>query len=244
MKNLNKLVSVVMVAYTEEGHIKKVIEEYYNEIFRNLPEGSEFIIYLDRPTDNTSNIVNELAKDIDIKIIEGEKNLGYAGAMTAALKASKNDIVFYSDSSGKHKAKDFWTLLEYESKYDIITGLRKPVGYSIIRRGITFSQRILTSVIFFVPLYDFNTGYKIIHRNIINNVLDECKHTKQSFSTELLVRAYKKGYSVKNVSVRFSDRQGENTGTNFRMLPYIMWHSLKGLIKLRIELFGKTKNKF
>jgi len=239
MKKIKKNISLVMVAYNEEDHIKRVIKEYYQEIYLKLPKGSEFIIYLDSPTDNTSKIVKNLAKKIDIIVIEGKTNLGYAGAMTKALKITKNNIVFYSDSSGKHQAKDFWKLIVYENKYDIITGLRISRTNPIIRKVITLGQRAIISLLFFIPPYDFNTGYKIIHKNIIDNVLDECKYMKQSFSSELLIRSYKKGYRLKNVPVVFTKRGKKGTGTNYQQLPKIILKSLKGFILLRVELILK-----
>lgn len=225
-----------MVAYTEEGHIERVLKEYYKEIYLYLPKNSEFIVYLDKPNDKTPEIVKKLSKKIKLKVIEGKKNLGYAGAMSSGLKAAKNDIVFYSDSSGKHQARDFWKLIKQEKNYDIITGLRSPRTDPLIRRGITFIQRIIVSLFFSTPFYDFNTGYKIIHKNIIENVLDDCKYMKQSFSSELLVRAYKKGYTIKNIKVIFKDRIGKNTGTNYRNLPKIIKKSLRGYFLLKREL--------
>lgn len=235
-KQLNKPVSIVMVAYNEAGHIEKVLEECRRDVFQLLPAGSEFILYLDKPTDTTSAIVERVAPSKGIRVINGEINLGYRGAMIRALHAAKNDTIFYSDSSGKHRAEDFWELVKYEAKYDVVTGLRRFHNYSLVRRAVTFCQRILVSALFFIPLYDFNTGFKIVHKNIIDEVLDDCVYTKQSFSTELLVRAYAKGYTIKNVPVLFKDRTGKNTGTNLKMLPGIMGHSFKGLIKLRWEL--------
>lgn len=235
-EQLKKPVSIVMIAYNEAGHIEKVLEECWRDVFQLLPAESEFILYLDKPTDTTPAIVERVAPPRGILVIKGETNLGYRGAMMRALHAAKNDIVFYSDSSGKHRAADFWDLVTYEAKYDIVTGLRRFHNYSPVRRVVTFCQRILVSALFGIPFYDFNTGFKIVHRNIINNVLDECVHTKQSFSTELLVRAYAKGYTIKNVPVLFKDRTGKNTGTNLKMLPGVMMHSLKGLIQLRLEL--------
>lgn len=243
MKNentqFNKPVSMATWVYNEENHIEKVIREYYTEIFLKLHPDSEYIIYLDVPTDNTANVVKNLSQQINIKIIEGTENLGYAGAMAAALKATKNDIIFYSDSSGKHQAKDFWNLIKYVDKYDIISGLRKPRTDHAIRRITTFIQRIIVSVLFLVPFHDFNTGYKIIHRKVIDNVLNDCKYMKQTFPSELLLRAYKKGYTIKDVPVVFKNRPGKNTGTNYKMLPQIISKSLKGYILLKKELAKK-----
>lgn len=236
MKKLTKPVSIVMVAYNESGHIKKVIEQYYKEIYLKLPKGSEYIIYLDVPTDNTPKIVNQLATKIKIKVIMGKNNLGYAGAMTTALKSAKNDIVFYSDSSGKHIAKDFWNLIKFEDKFDIITGKRVSKGNPLIRQILTIGQKFIISLLFFVPMYDFNTGYKIIHQKVLKNVLNDVKYMKQSFSSELLIRAYKKGYTIKNVKVSFLKREGKSPTSNLKALPSIVYRSLKGFVKLKIEL--------
>ncbi|MBR9699976.1 glycosyltransferase family 2 protein [Candidatus Woesearchaeota archaeon] len=225
-----------MVAYTEQDHIRKVITEYYHDVFKRLPKGSEFIVYLDCPPDGTPEIVFDMAKHLDIKPMKGKRNLGYAGAMTTALKATKNDIIFYSDSSGKHHAKDFWDMLQYEKRYDIITGLRKSEKNPFIRRFVTFGQRLLVSMLFNIPPYDFNTGFKIIHKNIIDKVLPDVRYMKQSFSSELLIRALKKGYTVKDVPVFFGKREGKNTGTKIKDLFMIVKKSFKGFLKLRKEL--------
>jgi len=165
-------------------------------------------------------------------------NLGYARALKRALLATKKDIVFYSDSSGKHNAKDFWKLIRFESKYDIVNGLRKPHSYPIIRRIITFFQRLIVSILFFIPFYDFNTGYKIIHKNIVDDVVKDCRYMNQNFSTEMLLRAYKKGYTIHNVPVKFTDRKDKSKGTNYRDLLGIIFRSLIGFLKLRIDLWN------
>lgn len=105
-----------------------------------------------------------------------------------------------------------------------------------IRRIISFVQRGLISALFKMPFYDFNTGYKIINRKVIDNILDQCKYMKQSFSSELMIRAYFTGYKIVNVPVLFKNRSGKNTGTNILNLPKIISKSLKGYLSLKKEL--------
>jgi glycosyltransferase involved in cell wall biosynthesis len=239
-----KPVSIVMIAYNEADHIEKVIREYYNDIYLKLPKGSEYIFYLDKPTDNTPEIVKNLSKELPgITIFEGGKNLGYAGAMKTALKKAKNNIVFYSDSSSKHVAKDFWRLLKLEKRSDIITGLRNRGTNILIRKIVTAGQKILISLLFFIPPYDFNTGYKLVHKEVIEDVIDDCRYMKQSFSSEFLIRAYKRGYTIRNASVEFNKREGENTGTSHKHLPGIIWKSFLGFLKLKYELLTSKKYK-
>jgi glycosyltransferase involved in cell wall biosynthesis len=232
---MNSPISMVMVSYNEQDHIEKTVREYYEEIFVRLPKGSEFIIYLDAPTDETPSVINRLSKELDIKPIYAKKNLGYAGAMTTALLSTKSKIIFYSDSSGKHKANDFWKLLPFISHYDIVTGLRKPRTDPYIRQFVTMGQRVLISSMFLMPLYDFNTGFKLLKREVIDSVLPECKYMNQSFSSEFLIRAYKRGFKIKNVPVIFIGRE-KRGGTRIGNLPRIISRSFRGYLRLFYEL--------
>jgi glycosyltransferase involved in cell wall biosynthesis len=230
-------ISLILLAYNEQQVIEKVIREYYNKIFEKLPAGSELIVYLDKPTDGTAPIARKLEKELNIRVVEGEENLGYAGAMKSALKQAKNEIIFFSDANGKHRADDFWTLIPMIKSADIVTGLRKPRYDPLIRRFISFMQRVITSLLFWVPFLDYNTGYKIVKKSVLDDVLDECKYMKQSFSSELLLRAYYKKYKIVQGRVEFKDREADKaTATNFKKLPKIIWRSLMGYVKLFFEL--------
>lgn len=90
-----------------------------------------------------------------------------------------------------------------------------------------------------MPLYDYNTGYKIINRSIVEKIVKDCKYMNQSFSSELLVRSYYKGYSIKEENVLFKNRRVKRTGTPYKQLPSIILTSLKGFILLRFELLFK-----
>jgi glycosyltransferase involved in cell wall biosynthesis len=234
-----KPVSIVMIAYNEADHIADAISEYSHEILSKLKKGSEFIIYLDKPRDGTDRIVGQFSKELSVRILKGEKHLGYALGMTEALKAAKNDIIFYSDSSGKHRAADFWKLVRYESQYDIISGWRWPRSDPLLRQVISLLQQLIVSCMFFIPIHDFNTGYKIIHREIVQKIVPQCRYMNQSFSSELLIRAYLAGYKIKSVPVVFHARTQKKAGTSLNQLPGIIWKSLKGFILLRIETLRK-----
>ncbi|MBU0758711.1 MAG: glycosyltransferase family 2 protein [Nanoarchaeota archaeon] len=238
-KYTKKPVSIVMIAYNEASHIKRVVEEYYQEIYLCLPKGSEFILYLDCPTDSTPKIVRKLAKKLDIRVVEGKKNLKYAGALKKALSIAGNDTVFYSDSSGKHIAGDFWELMKHENDYDIISGFRSKRKDSCARKFISSCQRIMISAFFLIPLHDFNSGYKIIHKNVLDDILRKTRIMRYTISVEILVRAIKKGYSVKSVPVAFFDRQDKKKGLNLKNLPLMAGDTIKGLFRLRTDMKDK-----
>jgi len=236
MKNNIGNLSLVMVAYNEADRIERVIREYYNDVFKLLPEGSEFIIYLDGPTDKTSAIVNGLAQELNLKVIDCPDNKGYFQAVKNALGQAKNENIFFSDSSGKLLAKDFWQLIKKIDDYDIVTGLRTKRTDPLHRRIMSLIGRLFISSLFFMPLYDYNTGFKLIKKNVLDSVLNECHTLPISFSNELIIRAYKKGFKICNVPISFQHRGKKDITFAVPKLPKIITIEFGGLIKLRLEL--------
>ncbi|MDH5533731.1 MAG: glycosyltransferase family 2 protein [Candidatus Pacebacteria bacterium] len=237
-------VSVVMIVYNEELGIESVIKDYYKNIFLKLSKGSEFIVYLDKPTDKTPQIVKELSKKLNLRIVEGKKNLKYAGALRKALSFARNDWVFYSDSSGKHAAKDFWKLVKYSNDYDIINGNRSNRSDPVIRQIVTFLQRLFVSIIFRMPQYDYNTGFKLIHKSVLDSILPISNSVNFTISTELLIRAYKEGSKIVDVPISFKSRPTKSTGTQYFQLIKMALDSLVGYLIIFLEFnFGLFKNK-
>lgn len=229
-------VSIVMIAYNEAKTIKGVLLEYYQEIFLKLPSGSEFILYLDKPTDSTANIVSQLAKKIKIKVIHGEVNLKYAGAMRKALGYAKNELVFFSDSSGKHRAKDFWALLAQIHQFDIVNGFRQSRGDSFVRQLVTDAQRYFVAWYFKIPLHDYNTGYKLFRKSVLTKLLSQEGVVRYTASTELMIRSLALGYRVGDIPVEFVGRKFKHTGTQLYQLITMSLDSFNGYRKIKKQL--------
>ena len=226
-----------MLAYNEALTIEKIVSEYYSDILLKLPQGSEFILYLDKPTDATPKIAVKLKKKLPkLSVFLAEKNLGYAKAMRAALAQTKNDLIFYSDASGKHQAKDFWQLLSKIKQADIVTGQRSNRSDPFVRQSVSFCSQLLTVSLFQTPFFDYNAGFKLMRRDIITLIVPQIRYTKQSFSTELIVRSLKKGFRVIAVPVLFRDRKIQGQGTNYKQLPSIVFNNARGLFLLWFEL--------
>lgn len=231
--------SVLLVAYNEAKTIERIVAEYYRDIVQYLPVGSEFLLYVDAPTDGTDVIAQRISKKYRLIVMVGKKNIGYAGAMKKGLLRTKNQLVFYSDSSGKHIAKDFWKLTPHIETFDIVTGMRANREDPKVRQVITTLSRLLVAGLFFLPFHDYNTGYKLLRRQVISRCAKQCRYTKQSFSTELLVRAAKMGFTIIDVPVTFKDRVVKGQGTNYLHLPSIIFNQTLGLFKLWLELAKK-----
>lgn len=231
-------ISLVMVAYNEHDHIKQVIEEYYSEVFVRLPKGSQFIIYLDGPTDGTAEIVHSLEKKYGLEVVDCAENRGYFYAAKTALSYARYDV-FFSDSSGKHHASDFWAMLPYLDDYDIVNGLRSPRYDTRYRQVLSLGQRLFVSALFFIPLYDHNTGYKLIRKEVLDRLLDRCRVLPVTFSAELIIRAHSAGFKIKDVPVAFSKRSGAEKQFAIRKLPKALIKTIFGYLMLWMVMLNE-----
>lgn len=229
-------VSLVMIAYNEEKTIAKVLVEYFRDVFMKLPSGSEFIIYLDKPTDKTPIIVKKLAQRMPLKVVEGAINLKYAKALSQVLSLAKNELVFFSDSSGKHKAQDFWQLLPFADRFDIVNGQRIIRDDSFVRRIATKIQQQFVAWLFRIPALDYNSGFKIYHKRSLDYLLPVSQTVKFTRSTELLIRALHGGFKVKDVPVSFTGRKFKSSGTQLKQLLGMGLDSILGYLKIYREL--------
>ncbi len=101
----NKLVSLVISAYNEEGSVSKLYQEILSAI-KSLPVDFEFLFVDDGSTDKTrENILKLQKKDKRVKIVQLKRNFGHEIAMTAGMDYAKGDAVIFMDADLQHPPK-------------------------------------------------------------------------------------------------------------------------------------------
>ncbi|WP_235284146.1 glycosyltransferase [Methanosarcina sp. 1.H.A.2.2] len=89
------LVSVVMSAYNSEKFISDSISSILNQTYDDW----ELVIINDASSDNTLEIINQFSeKDLRIKVIDNEKNIGLTISLNVGIKNSNGEFVARLDS--------------------------------------------------------------------------------------------------------------------------------------------------
>lgn len=102
----NKLVSLVISAYNEEGSVSKLYQEITEAISGLKNVDFEFLFVDDGSTDKTrENILKLQKKDKRVKIVELKRNFGHEIAMTAGMDYAKGDAVIFMDADLQHPPK-------------------------------------------------------------------------------------------------------------------------------------------
>lgn len=93
---MNELVTVLMAVYnTREDWLRMAIESILSQSYTDI----EFLIVLDRPTDNSAEIVGEYAKkDNRIKVLRNEINLGLTRSLNRGLEKARGKFIARMDS--------------------------------------------------------------------------------------------------------------------------------------------------
>jgi len=234
-------VSILLPAHNEVNTIQGTVSEFYNEIGTKIPV--EVIVSEDGSTDGTKEALMELSKKLPIKLVLGTERKGYMKGVKDGLKLIDSDFVFFSDSDGQHIPSDFWKLYEKRNDYDLIVGKKikrvDPPHRILISNVFHFLVRIL----FKLPIRDPDTAYRLIRKEVVEDIADDVHILKYSFWTEFTVRAFKKGYRVAEVPVVHRGRlDGSTRLYNSKNLVKIIFLQLIGLFKLRKELNSSNKH--
>ncbi|CAB3287117.1 Glycosyl transferase family 2 [Methanocaldococcus lauensis] len=167
----------VIPAYNEEKNILKVLKDLEKLKI-------DAIVVDDGSIDNTSKVVEDFAKNCNIKVylIRNEKNLGKAKAIEVgtkfALSLNKYRYIIYVDGDYQHKPMDIPKLLNKLKKYnaDAVFGVRKYKHIPFHRRISNFFASILTSLAVFIyakRIYffrDVQCGFRIIKAELLKDI--------------------------------------------------------------------------
>ncbi len=234
-----KSLSVIIPVYNEASVIENVIESTYNEIIKKHGN-AELLIFEDGSTDGTKQILGKFSARPKIKVFSGDAKKGYFNALKDALRVPRSDMIFFMDSDDTLNPADFWKLLEYAGDYDIVAGVRKRREDPAYRKVLSLFYNGLIWIMFGLRTRDSNVGFKILKREIADEIVPEIKYLKYGFSTELMARALHKGRKIKFVEISHAKRKsGKAEDFQFGKIPKVVYRQLRGMLKLKAEmLFG------
>jgi len=207
-------VSVVLPAYNEEDTLADTVERTIEALAAFLPEGSfEVIVAEDGCTDRTPGIAADLAAADDrIEHLHSAGRLGRGRALEEAVKTAGGDVVAYLDTDMATDMRHLEELIETvrSGKADFATGSRwipgheadRPMNRSIPSRGFnTLVRLVLRS-----RLRDHQCGFKAFDREALLAVLADVEDEHWFWDTEVLVRAQRAGYTVREFPVEWTPK--------------------------------------
>lgn len=202
-------VSVVLPAYNEEATIENTVETTLTTLDSFLPAGTyEVLVAEDGCDDRTPEIADRLeAEDDHVRHFHSDERLGRGGALNHAFRAADGETLVYFDTDLATDMRHLEELVESvrSGEYQFATGSRwmpqnvadRPAKRDFASRGFNGLTRLFLSS----DLKDHQCGFKAFDRDALFDVLENVEDEHWFWDTEVLVRAQRRGYDIKEFAV-------------------------------------------
>ncbi len=218
-------IAIVIPTYNEKENIKELLERILSLAIAWDPA---LIIVDDDSPDGTGNIVTYLAQQdrrLHPLIRKGKRGRGTAGIEGFKLALDLNpEYVIEMDADCSHRPEEIPRLLDQAPDWDIVIGSRfvpggKDTGRNPLRKLITFLVRSFLRVYLKIPIKDISSGFRCFNRKVLEAIdLDSLKSQGPSLVQEVLFRAFRSGFRIKEVPITFENRKRGKTKLNFSIL--------------------------
>ena len=233
-------ISVVLPAYNEVDYLQPAVAQTIQTL-SGFTDSYEVIIAEDGSTDGTAQLAEEIAqKNPFVRHIHREKRLGRGTALNNAFKQSNGQVLVYMDLDLATDLKYLKPLVEAITieGFDFSTGSRMMAESKAER---TFSRSISSKTYNFLvrhmlgsKLRDHQCGFKAFKRDPLIKLLDKVEATHWFWDTEILVRAQRQGYRVKEIAVEW--KSGKDTKVNLFKDSWNMFRQIMSLWwKMRVK---------
>lgn len=207
----NKLVSLVLPTYNEKDSIQKVIND-----FDALGIIDEIIVINNNAAEGTSE---EVAKTRAIEIIEPLQ--GYGSAIIRGFNEAKGDLIIVCEPDDTFLADDLYKLLAYSREMDVVYGTRTAKNFIweganmgfLLRWGNWGVAKMLEFLFNTNQLTDVGCTYRLVHKNVIKEMLPHLKVKSNFFGPEMMVRGYLMKFKCVQIPINYKERVGESSVT-------------------------------
>jgi glycosyltransferase AglD len=236
----NSEISIIIPVYNERNKLSQAVEVTM-AVLKSLKIDFEIIIAEDGSTDGTCEFASKLASEnLMIKHIHSINRQGRGQALRRSIIEAKGEVICYIDVDLATDMSHLPCLIAAISKesYDFATGSRlmpnsdakRSPKRLIASRSFNWMVRMLLGS----KLFDHQCGFKAFRSTSILPLLDEVKDNHWFWDTEILVRAQKHGYRIKEIPVKWNEsdsskvnilKDANNMGRQVIRLWWDLWRN-------------------
>ena len=189
-------VTVVLPARDEAGALPGVLNQ--------MPVGYEVVVVDNASTDDTA----EVARRLGARVVH-ESIPGYGAAVHTGLLAARTDVVCFIDSDGSidpAQLPAMVALLEGTARLDMVVGRRRPTGRGAWPWHARAGNALLASRLrrrTGIPVHDLGSVRVTRRIPLLELGIEDRRF---GYPIELLVRAARAGWRVREVDVAYAPR--------------------------------------
>lgn len=212
-----KKIGIIIPCYNEEEALPFYYQEMQKVKAKITEVDFELLFINDGSTDNTLQILKELAKKDDcVRFISFSRNFGKEAAILAGLEHINGDYVTLMDADLQdppEKLIEMYNLLTKEN-LDIV-GLKSNnhKNYGFIRKFLTACYYKLIGILSSTPMAPNERDYRLMTRQVVDAVLSLTEYNRYSKGLFNFV-----GFNTKWITYDAPKRIAGDTKWNFRKL--------------------------
>ena len=205
--------SIVIPAYNEADGIEPVVRELARLMGASGID-HEILVVDDGSTDGTSDVIRELAEELEsVRLLAHPHNRGYGAALKSGIRAARSDTIAITDADGTYPNVDLPGLYRRlgEEHAEMVVGARtgKNVHIPLARRPAKAVLRWLANYLSGKRIPDLNSGLRVFRRdpvverfNLISNGF--------SFTTTVTLALMLRDHKVVFVPIDYAKRTGSS----------------------------------
>jgi len=220
-----------------------VVIPTYNEAI-NLPQivpialsqdpRLEVLVVDDNSPDGTGKIADELARaNPRIHTIHREGKLGLGTAYIVGFKWAlerQYDFVFEMDADFSHDPAHLKEFLKAIEDADVVLGSRylngkvTVVNWPMGRLMLSYLANIYARMFTGLRIWDLTGGFKCFRRRVLETIdLSQVVSNGYAFQIEMSVRAWRKGFKIREIPIVFVDRTLGQSKMNKAIVREAVW---------------------
>ncbi len=219
--------SIIIPVYNEAKTIKEIIRRVHAT---GLVD--EILAVDDGSTDGSRELLDELFKEGQIRVVHHDHNQGKGKAVRTGIENSSGDLMLIQDADLEYDPREYPTMLRPidEGIADVVYGSRflgagrRPVLFwnMVANKILTLTTNILYNNI----LTDMETGYKLFRREVVQNIPLHAHGFE--FEPEFTAKILKRKARIYEVPITFNPRDySEGKKIKMKDAFIAMWTLLK-----------------
>lgn len=219
---------VVIPTYNEKENLPTIIPEVLAQ-----DERLSILVVDDNSPDGTGRMADEIARDNPrVHVLHRTAKQGLGKAYLAGFRWALErhyDRIFEMDADFSHKPEYLPVFLKESMEYDIVLGSRYISGVNVInwpmsRLLLSYYANMYARVVTGLPVRDSTGGFKCFRREVLEAIdLDAVASNGYAFQIEMSFRAWKRGFTIKEIPIVFTDREQGHSKMSKKIVREAIW---------------------
>jgi glycosyltransferase involved in cell wall biosynthesis len=234
-------ISLVLPAYNEAENIEPMVDEA-TPALAAVADDYEIIVVDDGSADDTAGVTrNVMERNPHVRLVQHSVNQGFGAAVFTGFTSAEKEWIFYTDADRQFVLSELERFVPLMEQADLIAGYRAPRRDPFMRVVYGKGWSMLCTLLFGYTVRDVDCGFKLLRREIIEELGPKIESRGATFSIEWLARAKRAGYRFVELPVTHRPRvAGSQTGANIDVIV----RAFRELVKVRLQLWreGSSNN--